>query len=285
CNNYTNITEPTRSVDTKSHKYSLCDKGVFTGNSWIRFTGSGGTTIPEYAPEPDHCGTENPGWVQGDHPAVAEGIVQRELCFRLNHKYCHFRYNVSIRNCGTFYVYKPPDILQCQLRICTSVGMYAFFGYCLRWRQIPPKVSIPAECSSNVYHELNESNRYWNSSDGILNCDNNTITSDQWYRFTGDAGTLMAPECVPMGSCNTFAPGWINGTHPANDYQLVSRDVCVHMQDNCCFKSYPVDIRNCSGYFVYKLKSPDVCYVRYCGMRGEVSKKDAKHLFCMDIRL
>lgn len=136
-----------------------------------------------------------------------------------------------------------------------------------------------------MYHELNESNRYWNSSDGTLNCDNNTITSDQWYRFTGDAGTLMAPECVPMGSCNTFAPGWINGTHPANDYQLVSRNVCVHMQDICCFKSYPVDIRNCSGYYVYKLKSPDVCYVRYCGMRGEVSKKDAKHLFCMDVRL
>ena len=163
CNNYTNITEPTRSVDTKSNKSSLCDKGVFTGNSWIRFTGSGGTTIPEYAPEPDHCGTENPGWVQGDHPSVAEGIVQRELCFRLNQTYCHFRYNVSIRNCGTFYVYKPPDILQCQLRICTSVGMYAFFGYCLRWRQSHNVVLFNewvSECNNRIRTTFEPTTKY-----------------------------------------------------------------------------------------------------------------------------
>ncbi|XP_078352366.1 pancreatic secretory granule membrane major glycoprotein GP2-like [Oculina patagonica] len=129
CINYTNITDPSRSVyDATS---GGCDSTTFTGTSWIRFTGSGGAVVPEYAPPDYHCGANAPGWIRGGHPAVGDGVVERQLCFHHSGDICYFRhYYISIRNCGEFYVYRPPDITQCDLRICTF--------------------PIPAECSPSL---------------------------------------------------------------------------------------------------------------------------------------
>ena len=65
-----------------------------------------------------HCGTDAPGWLNGTHPAVADGVVQRQVCFSYLGSCCHNSTNISVRNCGAFYVYKlepPPD---CYLRYC-----------------------------------------------------------------------------------------------------------------------------------------------------------------------
>ena len=35
-----------------------------------------------------------------------------------------------------------------------------------------------------------------------------------WFRFQGDAGTKMPNSCPPKSSCDTHAPGWLNGGHP-----------------------------------------------------------------------
>ncbi|RMX57386.1 hypothetical protein pdam_00016025 [Pocillopora damicornis] len=32
----------------------------------------------------------------------------------------------------------------------------------------------------------------------------------------------MATYCIPKGSCNSRAVGWIDGNHPSEAYQLVS---------------------------------------------------------------
>ena len=130
---------------------------------------------------------------------------------------------------------------------------------------------MPSECSSSVYNELNEANRYWSNNDPSVStiCDTDTIISDKWYRFTGDAGTMMATYCIPQSSCNTHRTAWVNGNHPNVAYALVSTTVCMHWSSLCCVKSYPVDIRNCSGYYVYKLQMPSSCYERYCGVNGK----------------
>ena len=49
-----------------------------------------------------------------------DGIVERELCYHFNGDECVFQYEILIRNCGTFYVYKPPSITRCSLRVCTG---------------------------------------------------------------------------------------------------------------------------------------------------------------------
>ena len=87
---------------------------------WIRFKGSGGTVIPEYAPPMHHCGANAPGWIRGSHPAVSDGIVGRQLCYHFNGDECIYQYEISIRNCGEFYVYKMPYVTRCSLRVCTG---------------------------------------------------------------------------------------------------------------------------------------------------------------------
>ena len=110
----------------KGSEFALCDKGILTSESWVRFTGSGGTVIPNNPPQAHHCGTKSSGWIRGAHPAVAEGVVQRELCYRYNENECGFdSYEISIRNCGSFFVYKPPDLTECYLRLCTGVYFFS----------------------------------------------------------------------------------------------------------------------------------------------------------------
>lgn len=128
--------------------------------------------------------------------------------------------------------------------------------------------STPTECRPSVYNELNEVNRYWKVRIFDDTCDGVPKNSDQWYRFTGNAGTMMATHCIPKYSCTKINPGWINGDHPNVAYHLVSRTLCIHAYSSCCHKSYQVDIRNCSGYYVYKFESPSECSERHCGVKG-----------------
>ena len=70
--------------------------------------------------------------------------------------------------------------------------------------------SLPTECSPSQYQELNEADRYWNASvKPYLACDKNFSTHGAWYRFTGAAGSMMAPYCIPKKSCITHGAGWI----------------------------------------------------------------------------
>ena len=127
-------------------------------------------------------------------------------------------------------------------------------------------IDPPVECTS--YNSRNESNRHWSYKDASVYCDHPGIISNEWYRFTRNAGTMMAPHCIPQYSCNSEMAGWINGSHPAAAYELESATACMHGSTSCCHQSYPVEIRECNGYYVYKLQQPAGCNERYCGVLG-----------------
>ena len=91
-----------------------------------------------------------------------------------------------------------------------------------------------------------------------------------WYRFQGAAGDRIPDTCVPVAHCGTSAPGWIIGNHPTVEEGVVARNVCYHFSDNCCRWSNNISVKNCGGYFVYKLKKPPYCYLRYCGNGGKL---------------
>ena len=89
-----------------------------------------------------------------------------------------------------------------------------------------------------------------------------------WYRFQGDAGDRIPDKCVPMRSCGTHAPGWIDGNHPTVDEGVVTRKVCYHWSNNCCNWHNNIRVKNCGAYFVYELEKTPVCSLRYCGNAG-----------------
>ena len=66
------------------------------------------------------CGTYYPGWLNGSHPTVNEGAVQRRVCFR-DREYggfcCLFSIYIRVRNCGGFYVYQLKPLL-CDFLYC-----------------------------------------------------------------------------------------------------------------------------------------------------------------------
>ena len=81
---------------------------------------------------------------------------------------------------------------------------------------------------------------------------------------------MMASYCIPKSSCSTHRTAWITGDHPSTPYTKKATTVCMHWGTNCCERSYPVEIANCDGYYVYKLKTPTSCSERYCGVKGKI---------------
>ena len=121
-----------------------------------------------------------------------------------------------------------------------------------------------AECSS--YKFLYESNRAKTYKTMGSALSDNTLVSG-WYRFGGEAGNQMAESCVNKRHCGTDEPGWLNGSHPFVSDGVVKRKVCFHRRENCCGWSVYIDVRNCVGFYVYKLKPPPTSEynLRYCG--------------------
>ncbi|XP_078521220.1 uromodulin-like [Lissotriton helveticus] len=119
-------------------------------------------------------------------------------------------------------------------------------------------------------------NDYWRSSSfgvSFYNCD---YYFYGWYRFTGSGGVRMPETCVEPYRCNTAAPVWLNGIHPAVEDGIVSRTACASWYDwwywwyfsySCCVWSSTVQVRQCpAGFYVYKLQSTPQgqCTLSYC---------------------
>ena len=74
---------------------------------WYRFLNISGITMPTTCPPRLTCGTAYPGWLKSDHPTVEEGEVSRTVCFsRHSSLCCYYSYNIWVRNCTSFYVYR-----------------------------------------------------------------------------------------------------------------------------------------------------------------------------------
>ena len=101
--------------DTYPGKY-LCDKKLKKG--WYRFEGDAGTRMPTTCVEEGKCGTTFPGWLNGVHPTVADGEVDREVCFHAYLDCCHDRKRIRVKNCSSYYVYKLDRTRGCDLRYC-----------------------------------------------------------------------------------------------------------------------------------------------------------------------
>lgn len=140
--------------------------------------------------------------------------------------------------------------------------------------------TVPIECASNGYIELGEASRYWLSRNGNTTyCDESLVVDDNWYRFTGSAGVMMASHCFPRGSCGTDMVGWISGSHPVSLFEVTWPRVCWHRSSSCCGDFYTTSIRNCGGFYVYRLKKPPYCNLRHCGVNSKTSLEMRENIF------
>jgi hypothetical protein len=89
------------------------------------------------------------------------------------------------------------------------------------------------------------------------------ITTGNWYRFTGPAGSRMLDVCPISGACNADFNGWIEG-QPNPGEVRVQRKVQKQSGNNCYRYPQTILTTNCGDFNVYQLKSLNK-FVRYCG--------------------
>ncbi|XP_042621664.1 pancreatic secretory granule membrane major glycoprotein GP2-like [Cyprinus carpio] len=119
----------------------------------------------------------------------------------------------------------------------------------------------------NNYTVLDEPRRSINNTNFLQSppsykCDT-SVTWSGWYRlFINGLSAHMPETCVDIGHCDTATTLWIRGGHPTVEDGVVTRDVCGHWNNYCCFFwSFPIQVKACPGnYYVYELISPAV----YC---------------------
>ena len=90
---------------------------------WYRFSGAAGDRMPTSCVPKNRCGTHAPGWLNGSHPSVADGIVTRRVCYHWSNNCCLWKNDIRVKNCyGSFFVYYLKRTPVCYLRYCGNNG-------------------------------------------------------------------------------------------------------------------------------------------------------------------
>merc|ERR1719154_1074300 len=148
----------------------------------------------------------------------------------------------------------------------------------------------PVQCWEGNYNVLNDPLRSVDSpKDGSdIICDTtdenvqgygtNTNKNDHgwmgnaWYRFEGDAGTIMPDSPTLHNFCGTVASGWLATTHPDIVFETIPATYCFRFNNAQKCKWYTEGfVTNCGDFFVYYLVNvatefPKInkCNLGYC---------------------
>ena len=119
CYNYRNLSEANRkSSYSTPHGSELCDNSLPEG--WYRFVGAAGTKMPTTRVPAYRCGTVWSGWLAGSHPTMEDGEVSRTVCFSNRPTGCKYSIEISVKNCGSFFIYKLAQPPGCSSRYCST---------------------------------------------------------------------------------------------------------------------------------------------------------------------
>ncbi|KXJ10047.1 Oncoprotein-induced transcript 3 protein [Exaiptasia diaphana] len=116
----------------------------------------------------------------------------------------------------------------------------------------------------NAINDVYRSTKYELQPGFVAICDDKLTTG--WYRFKSIVGGMM-PETKPSPNhCGTVAPIWIRDTHPTTKGQQKDVTACANIQNiaNGCLVKHKISIKNCGGFYVYKLKRIYGCPAAYC---------------------
>lgn len=220
---------------------------------WYKVNGvDGPLSMPTEPVSIYHCSTEFPGWMNGSHPNVTEGEVNRTVCFATHLHQCSASYEISVKNCSGYYVY--------YLKQTKTNGEGYCFGFNLNCPPLDPCEDIDRE--EDLIDDGSRSP--YCSSAGPSLCDQNV---SGWYRVldSDKSKELALPQfCPESGSCGTDSPIWLNDSYPEVADGIVVKTVCVRSTNSCCETSFTIKVKNCSSYYSFNLTNVPMCNQRYC---------------------
>ena len=120
CTNYTVLSEADRAQGNAQSPHNRSDSGLVTG--WYRFQGAAGDRMPDKRVLKYRCGTEYPGWLNGAHPTVADGVVTRKVCYSHDSGCSLYSNIIKVKNCSSYYVYGLQRTLPVYSRYCGNAG-------------------------------------------------------------------------------------------------------------------------------------------------------------------
>ena len=117
CYHYKNLTDANRKISYKTpYGLWLCDKQLPEG--WYRFVGAAGTKMPTTRVPAHRCGTDWSGWLEGAHPTVEHGEVQKKVCFSDRSTGCKRSRHIFVKNCRSYFIYQLQQPPECNSRYC-----------------------------------------------------------------------------------------------------------------------------------------------------------------------
>ena len=117
CYHYKNLTGARRKITYETpHGLELCDSHLPGG--WYRFVGAAGTKMPTTRVPAHRCGTDWSGWFYGAHPTAENGEVFRMVCFSDRHDGCQHSVKISVKKCGSYFIYNLFQPQGCASRYC-----------------------------------------------------------------------------------------------------------------------------------------------------------------------
>ncbi|KTG44041.1 hypothetical protein cypCar_00041646 [Cyprinus carpio] len=264
CYNYTVLDEPWRATSNTYglHSYYMCDQSV-TWSGWYRLFINGlSAHIPDTCVAVYGCGTTIALWILGGHPTVQDGVVTRGVCGNDGGYCCYHQSNpIKVKACpGNYYVYALVSPTGCSFAYCADVSSI----------NTSSTTVTPVTLSTDPCYNYTVLDNSWrainNTYASVINCDQ-SVTWRGWYRLVIHGWNAQIPDtCVAQYSCGTHIPLWIRGGHPTVEDGVVTREVCGHWNNYCCYYGvYPIKVKACPGnYYVYELISPNVCHAAYC---------------------
>ena len=119
CYHYKNLSDVDRKISHITlHGGGLCDSQLSEG--WYRFVGAAGTKMPTTRVPAYRCGTNWSGWLYGVHPTVEDGEVDGKVCFSDRSTGCKDTRKIFVKNCGSYFIYKPHHPSFCHFRYCST---------------------------------------------------------------------------------------------------------------------------------------------------------------------
>ncbi|XP_073672216.1 uncharacterized protein [Paramisgurnus dabryanus] len=256
CDNYTVLDDPRRATSYNSST-SMCDNSV-SWVGWYRLYLNGQSVrMPESCVLNLRCGTNTALWLRGGHPKPEDGVVTRDVCGYSSYYCCYLQsYPIRVKACtGGYYVYEFVTPTRSNSAYCADVSSV---------NSINTTIILTDPC--NNYTVLNDSRRSTNYYSSSSMCDT-SVSWVGWYRlYLNGRSTRMPESCVTMNRCGTNVPLWLSGGHPKPEDGVVTRDVCGHWNNECCYyESYPIRVKACTGgYYVYEFVRPTYNCSAYC---------------------